>query len=273
MTTSGRAESRSRDPGPARPSSRLHAPPPPFPAEAPAAGGVGTHSWLCSVLSGPQPAPHPAWLVLSPVGEATRRAAPGRRRGTGDRDPTPTPLGLQSALPEATWLRPGLQRPPSFRPFVCPAPLWTCLGTPGPPVSPYLAVLAEPGGRALRLRLRPGPAPLGSGPASASWSQARASLRLPPGGISPAKGPSGGIWRGTHDPGGRPAAPPASLLGPGSPNSVPPRPQDAKGSQTIPRPPLHQPRESEPHARLQTLPPGPLFTCTGNGSVSPSRGP
>lgn len=77
---------------------------------------MGTHSWLCSVLSEPQPAPHPAWLLLSPLGEATRRAAPGRRRGTGYRDPTPTPLGLQSALPEATWLRPGLQRPPSLRP-------------------------------------------------------------------------------------------------------------------------------------------------------------
>nr|CAI9697846.1 unnamed protein product [Rangifer tarandus platyrhynchus] len=50
------------------------------------------------------------------MGEATRGAAPGRRRGTGYRDPTPTPLGLQSALPEATWLRPGLQRPPSLRP-------------------------------------------------------------------------------------------------------------------------------------------------------------
>lgn len=231
MTTSGRAESRSRDPGPARPCSRLRAPHLSCRGSScgRAVGGGGTHSWLCSVLSGPQPAPHPAWLVLSPVGEATRRAARGRRRGTGDRDPTPTPLGLQSTLPEAMWLRPRLQRPLSLRPSVCPSPLWTCLGTPGPPVPPYLAVLAEPGGRALRLRLRPGPAPLGSGPASASWSQARASLCLPPGGISPAKGPSSGPWRGTHDPGGRPAAPPPSLLGPGSPDSVPPRPQDARG--------------------------------------------
>lgn len=209
---------------------------PPFLSRLQLRGGGGrTHSWLCSVLSGPQPAPHPAWLVLSPMGEATSRAAPGRRRGTGYRDPTPTPLGLQSALPEATWLRPGLQRPPSLRPSAL-VPSGLACGPRGRQCPPYLAVLAEPGGRALRLLHRPGPAPLGSGPASASWSQARP--------------PSAFLRAGSHlrrarqaEPGGalttRATGPQRPLLlfwvpGALAPSSVPPRPQDARGSQTAP---------------------------------------
>ena len=190
---------------------------------------------------------------LSRRGSSCRGGGWGRTAGSAPSSPSPSPPHIQPGCFSAPWeRRPGGRHPDGAGgpgTGTPPRPPWGCrarflrprgcgpvfsgrrpfgrlpwspldlLRTPGPPVPPLprgprrtgrarSQAPAPPGTLSSRLgaRLRllvPGPA----------------SLRLPPGGISPAKGPSGGTWRGTHDPGGRPAAPPPSLLGPGSPGS------------------------------------------------------
>lgn len=192
---------------------------PPFLPRLQLQGGWGRTAGSAPSSRGPSP-PHiqPGWF------SAPWERRPGGRHpdgagGPGTGTPPRPPWGSRARFLRPRGCGPGFSGRGPFCRLSVPLPSGLAWGPRGRQCPPYLAVLAEPGGRALRLLHRPGPAPLGSGPASASWSQARASLRLPPGGISPAKGPSGGTWRGIHDPGGRPAAPPPSLLGPGSPGS------------------------------------------------------
>lgn len=110
--------------------------------------------------------------------------------------------------------------PPSFGRLSAPLPL-DLPGDPGPaPVLPYSRGPCRSGRARAQAPAPPGTRPV-RGPASASGCPARASpLPLLRGGISPAKGPPKRTLRGTHDPGGWPAAP--LLFSPGSRGALTP---------------------------------------------------
>ena len=88
MTTSGRAESRSRDPGPARPSSRLHAPPPFLPRLQLQGEGGDAQLALLRPLRAPA-SPTSNLAGSQPRGRGDQ--AGGTRTAQGDRGPGPHP--------------------------------------------------------------------------------------------------------------------------------------------------------------------------------------
>lgn len=275
MTTSGRAESRSRDPGPARPSSRLRAPHLSCRGSSCGRAGRGGGRTAGSAPSSPGPSPphiQPGWFSAPWERRPGGRHADGAG-GPGTGTPPRPPWGSRARFLRPRGCGPGFSGRCPFGRLSAPLPSGLAWG---------------PRARQCPLTSRSLPNRAGALSGSGSARDPLLSVRGPPPPPGPRPAPPSAFLRaGSHlrrarqaDPGGalttRVAGPQRPLLLSWVPGALTPFLLGLRtrgGSQTTLRPPLHQPGESEPHPRPQTLSPGPLFTCTGNGSVSPSRGP